>query len=52
METPNAAGGDGGIEVVYSGEPAFGGLLLDARLRHEKFGYEVELETLRIDWID
>ncbi len=46
------AGARLGIVVEYSGDPAFGGLLRDARLRHEEFGYEVELETLRIDWID
>lgn len=46
------AGEAGGIEVLYSGEPAFGGVLRDARLLHEGFGYEIELETLHIDWID
>lgn len=41
-----------GIEVEYSGEIAFDGLPRDARLRDEGFGYEVELKTLGIDWID
>lgn len=48
----NEAGEHAGIEVLYSGEPVFGGLLRNARLLHEGFGYEVELETLGIDWID
>lgn len=41
-----------GIEVRYSGEPAFGGVLRDALLRNEVFGYELELKTLSLDWID